>query len=80
VLWWRVGSWQRIANMCRSSSRTVSFTFSRTRGLVQLGGLQNVSLEYLRHITPGLDSACVSIRCSDAQPSAENSSLLLHNS
>lgn len=34
VLWWRVGSWQRIANMCRSSSRTVSFTFSRTRALV----------------------------------------------
>ena len=34
VLRWRVGSWQRITNMCRTSSHTVSFTFSRTRALV----------------------------------------------
>ena len=54
--------------------------FQELVGWCQLGGLQNVSLEYLRHITPGLDSACVSIRCSDAQPSTENSFLLLHNS
>jgi hypothetical protein len=37
VLRWRVGSWQRLANMCRSSfsySVQLPFTFSRTGGLV----------------------------------------------
>jgi hypothetical protein len=67
VLRWRVGSWQRLANMCRSSSlRAVLYLFKNWWAGANLVGFRMSRARKLTsHQHLGLDFACVSIRCSD---------------